>query len=561
MEEAAPFIRGDPRELASLINRMKALKCLYPPKRLRPFPFGDSGLNSGISALPRLSFLPERGLVEQLVDNYFNTFERSFPLLCADEFRIDFDSFWNCPDAVGDAWLSQLYMMLALSCFASPTISFQDVPGGHVGLSERCIDGAESALMNRGQYMTKPNLTTLRVLCLISIAKQIDIVTLDDSDGSWVFMGFVMRIGMGMCLHIGASSFEAMPKIEAMARRRIWNTMMLLDSTTALDSGMPLVLRPEDYDSSSLSQNEPRGNESLPSTEAVPPRMLIDEYYQKILADVTPIAAAIINKANSTSPKFGRDQIKDYDKRIRHLLRKADICITPQKAVIEVVLHRCLLAMHQSCGINPDNHCQDSEHCRLTLHESALTLLHLQTALFDDFSYRWLGDMFVRDFGVAGLHVCVGLRSRTYDDSKEGPHSKSQAKAALHRIPEVIKSNLHRSRHYFKMYKAYVALIAGLEAMEAGGSIRDALYQAGLNVIEAVEGCAGPRIVNSASGLSAMVDPMLQLSPTSEIGLPFFDTDLVCPLHFFTYAAQANNFLAFPRVSGRLSVGTVVEKS
>jgi len=521
MEEAAPFIRGDSRELESLINRMKTLKGLYPAKRLRSFPFGDS-INTGLPSLPRLSFLPPRYLVEQLVDNYLHTFERSYPLLDSAGFKRELSSFWNQPDAIEDGWLALLYMVLALSCYASPSIWFLEVPGGYLGLAKRCIDGAEAAFLMRGMFMTKPDLTSLRVLCLLSIGKLLDIITLDDSDGSWVFMGFVMRVGMSMCLHIGPASFPTMPAKEAVARRRIWNTLMLLDSTTALDSGMPLLLRPEDYDSTAFLRSNCRLSEEIPADR------LVDENYQNLLADAAPIVAFIINKANSTSPRFGRNQILEYDDKIRHLLRKVEGCITSQRTVLEVLLHRCILAIHQSCSLNPGvGHCDEVDHCRRILHDSALGLLQLQSSLHDDPSHHWLSGLFVRDFGVAGLYVCDGLRNNTFLDTLKGQHSKYSAFSALKRLQTILKANLHHSRHYYKMYKAYAALISGLEALAAGSSIRDALYKAGLDIIAAVEECMGPRAEDDSSNLATLVDPLLQLDPIVNANFDFDGIDFV----------------------------------
>jgi hypothetical protein len=333
-------------------------------------------------------------------------------------------------------------------------------------------------------------------------------VTMDDSDGAWIFMGFVMRIAMSMCLHIGPNAFAAMPQTEAVARRRVWNTLMLLDSTTALDSGMPLLLRPDDYDPSALARTEARASEETSNLEN---SLDSDEMYQNLLADTAPIVSSIINKSNSTSPGFGPDELRTHDRNIRNLLRKVQACTISQRTVLEVLLHRCLLAIHQSCGLSSNiDHCHDSEHCFRTTHESALTLLRLQSDLHEVSAHQWLGELFVRGFGVAGLYVCDGLRNGTFDDTSDPVHSKSAAWSALKTLQIILKSRLSRCRHYFKIYKAYTALIAGLEALTSQTSIRDALYNAGLEVIAAVEECMGPK--PGAYTLTNMVDPMLQLS-------------------------------------------------
>jgi hypothetical protein len=532
MDEDVPFIRGDPHELKSMIKRMKSLKDFYPPKRLRAFPFGDSGVNAALLEASRFSFLPPKPFTEKLIEQYLSSFERIFPLLDLDEFWVELAAFWTCPDGVDDAWLAQLYMMLALACYANPNLQSQEVDFDFVCPSPRCVDGAEAALLRKGSFMTKPDLTTLRVLSLIAIAKQMDIVTLDDSDGAWIFMGFVMRIAMSMCLHIGPDAFAAMPQNEAVARRRVWNTLLLLDSTTALDCGMPLLLRPDDYESSALSRSEARADKKTANLES---GFSTDETYQNLLADTAPIASSIINKSNSTSPGFGPDEIKTHDKNIRSILRRVQACTMSQRTVLEVLLHRCLLAIHQSCGLTSTvDHCHDPDHCRRTTHESALKLLHLQSDLHDVSAHHWLGELFVRDFGVAGLYVCDGLRNGAFDDTSDPVQSKSAAWSALKRLQVILKSKLSRCRHYFKIYKAYTALIAGLEALTSQTSIRDALYNAGLEVIAAVEECMGPP--SGAYNLTNMVDPMLQLSTPArglmQDGMEF--VSITC-LHFCSH--------------------------
>jgi hypothetical protein len=514
MEEAAPFIRGDPRELASIIMRLKGLKDLYPPKRLRAFPFGDAGVNANLLGLPRLSFLPSKHLTETLIQNYLDTFEKTYPLLDLNEFQLELAAFWPSPESVDDFWLAQLYMMLAVGCYARPNISFDEAEGTSADISIRClslrfIDGAEAALLRKGMFMTKPNLTTLRVLSLLAIGKQLDIVTLDDSDGAWIFMGFVMRVAMSMCLHIGSDAFAEMPQNEAVSRRRVWNTLMLLDATTCLDSGMPLLLTPGDYDSTALARTEARTNAD---TDDMEKSLGTDETYQNLLAASAPVASIIINKSNSTSPRFELDEIKRHDKNIRNLLRKAQACAISQRTVLEVLLNRCLLAIHQTCALNPSSdHCHDPEHCRRTTHESSLTLLHLQSDLHEVSDLHWLGELFVRDFGVAGLYVCDGLRNGTFSDGSDAYHSKSAAWSSLKRLKSLLKSKINRSRHYFKIFKAYTALIAVLQALTSRTPIREALFMAGQEIIAAVEVSLAPQ--SGIFNLATMVDPMLQLNP------------------------------------------------
>lgn len=497
-------------ELASLMNNMKQLKKVYPPKRLRAFPFGDAGGNSVLSTHPRLSFLPLRPLAEQLVENYLSTYETIHPLLDIPSFRVEFLQLWTQPDSVTDSWLAQVYLMIALSCYSACGISFDGIAGGHVGLSERCIDGAEAALIARGLFVTKPDLTTLRAFCMLLIAKRIDIVTLDDLGSQWTLMGFVERVAMSMFLHIGTSAFPTMPEAEATARTRIWNTIMILDSFVSLDSGMPMLIRPDDYTPSALLVPDTLASPSALSGSPYPAHS--SDPFQNLLAEAMPTISLILNKVNSPSPTLDPIQLAACDRSIRQYMQRAQSCLPfPRNRLVEVLLLRCSIAIHQPRALEGESSEGQSTTFLRTLNQNAFALLQVQKTLWEQPAHQWLADLFHRDFGIAGLVIGVGLRNDTFNDKLCDPTlSRAAAWAAFKSVHAMVKENVFRSRHYFKVFRSFSILTGILEALETGASIRDAVYKAGLMVLAHVEEGVGRDFQTKIISASQTLDPILR---------------------------------------------------
>lgn len=478
-------------ELASLMNKMKQLKKFYPPKRLRAFPFGDAGGNSVLSTHPRLSFLPPRALAEQLVENYLNTYETIHPLLDIPSFRDEFFRLWTQPESVTDAWLVQVYLMIALSCYSAYDISFAGVVGGHTGLSERCVDGAEAAMMARGLFVTKPDLTILRAFCMLLIAKRIDIITLDDLGSQWSLLGFVQRVAMSIYLHIGTVSFPTMPEAEATARSRIWNTIMILDAYVSLDSGMPMLIRPDDYTPSALLGPETVASPALQSESSDYAQS--GDPFQTLLAEAMPTITLVLNKVNSPSPTLDPVQLLACGRTIRQFLNKAQSSLPfPQNRLVEILLLRCSIAIHQPRPLEGDSSEDPSPTLLRTLNQNSLALLQMQRTLWEQPTHRWLADLFHRDFGIAGLVVGVGLRKHTFNDKLVDPQfSRTAAWVAFKGVHAMVKDHVLRSRHYFKVFRSFSVLTGILEALETGASIKDAVYKAGLMVLSHVEESVG----------------------------------------------------------------------
>ena len=333
--------------MADVKKREREIKSMYPARIKRAFPFGDTIGSCRYSDSTRLAELPERATVEALVNCYLVTFDKLFPLLDPPAFQREVAEFYQNPSGVRNEWLAQLYMVLALACYASPACSLESYPGGIEGLSGQLLNGAEAAF-TQTSFLLNPchrQFTTTRVLCMIAIAKQLDIMTHNDSDTCWQYMGLVVRLAMGLWLHRSPDSFDTMPFAESQERKRIWITVAQLDLFTSIAAGMQTQCQPEDCNTPAPSKSD----EDIDDTEVV---------YQKKLAQILPILSGIINKLNSPQSEMEYDEVLRLDSQLRGLLHSVELpemmgSGTPanwmqlQATTLSNMIRRVRLAVHQ----------------------------------------------------------------------------------------------------------------------------------------------------------------------------------------------------------------------
>jgi Fungal specific transcription factor domain len=482
--------------LANVKEREKSIKRLYPPRRKRTFPFGDAFGGINFSESSRLSDLPPRSMVETLVEHYLITFDRLFPLFHGPTLQAEITKFYANPDSVSNSWLAQLYMILALTCYASPSCSFDNYSGGHIGLSDRLMNGAE-ATFTQTAFLLRPDhgsFTTIRVLCLIAIAKHMDIVTRHDSDSCWQYMGLVVRSAMSLWLHRNPDIFTTMPRLEAQMRKRIWATVQLLDLVSSIDSGMQIQCRPEDFDTSAPSDADAdasAGFERGPET-----------FYQGLLIDALPALSRTINKMNGPFPDMEYSEVIKLDTTLRDILHAVEDSqflntanpkdaewIHLQQTTLSNLIRRVLLAVHQPWAkeASESPHYQTSH---WTVLQCALAILRHHHFLCDDPRLEWASELVLEDFKLAFIHVCLGLRRKHFSDKLEPGQSKSAKELAWEALRfsfENIKNNFHRSSDQFKAFMGTTNMIAVLEAMDTDTPAIEACQKATAQAFDIAE--------------------------------------------------------------------------
>ncbi|CAK7262658.1 hypothetical protein SEPCBS119000_000081 [Sporothrix epigloea] len=248
-----------------------------------------------------LETVPPRAVSDRLVELYFNVFEPHFRILHMPTFRREYEAFMEdeaqrqtpgyvpkpkdvdlppgksdlpahrvvCPGQ-GSAtaeFMVKLILVLALgSCFYdgipsdaayAPNSSVASTSAAAYGaqLQDNLRIAAVRAIQRLDVFYCSPlskhrlNLDTLKIYCLVTLARQTTALDLGD-DLIWFTTGGLLHTAFGMGLNRDPSHFKSLSFTQCEIRRRLWATILELVVQSSLDQGMPPLISTDDYDCS-----------------------------------------------------------------------------------------------------------------------------------------------------------------------------------------------------------------------------------------------------------------------------------------------------------------------
>ncbi|KAF2008725.1 hypothetical protein BU24DRAFT_415475 [Aaosphaeria arxii CBS 175.79] len=517
--EGREYFFGIHPDFRDTFQKVQDLAQLYPTPREGSFPFGDGSV--GEDTMSRyLSHIPDKRQCNLLLDNYLRTIETIFPLWHHGMLENQFRAFCDDPNKVDASWFSQFCMMLSVSCWTAPAWMQSQFDVNLRELSWALLEIAEKAL-KQWELFDLPDIATIRSLCLMAIAKMFEIVPMSSLSSLATIMGMVVRTAMMHSMHRDPKWFTHMPKEEVVTRRKMWTTIVFLDLYTAIDVGLPTLVRATDYDTGAIpSYSEEADTECTSNSSDSPTASQTDPafpHFQSLLSRTFASASFIINTVNSVRPTIPFSAVLHHDKILRVLLAEASnlpleplgsmnsegyILATPsdplfQKILLEIYIRRLLLTLHQPYA-RAEGDWATYEKSHWAVLECSLALLNYHQKLVDIMqpsNASWLGDLFGISFNIASIYVALGLRRNEFTFGAEQGAAggvveevaaKEIAWGALRKSTDLFREQLPHSLNAFKFYMGSVFLIAGLEALEDGGEavFLERMNEAAMRIVE-----------------------------------------------------------------------------
>ncbi|KAJ9133966.1 Oleate activated transcription factor 3 [Pleurostoma richardsiae] len=500
-EEACPYLFGTDSRWETRYRQLKGLKNLFPSLSGPNFPFGHQGFLAK-SRAQILEVFPPRPVVETLVDNYMSTYESTYRLFHPQQLRDELDAFYQSCDDVPDGWFAQLCMILAFGCQTASNDVFERTMYYAECWTIFFLDAAE-LLFGLSPYMVSPDLTAVRTLCLMVLARQADTFKGSDTAQLATVMGVLRNLALSAQLHRTTKIFEGMPEFEAEMRRRLWVTVRLLDVDVAMRCGTAFLCTEYDADAP-LNINDGdlvRGDDGgwLLDNKPSKAHQYTDGTFQVKLTELLPLLEKIITTVNSPfRPALDYDVVLLLDDELRKRLRDTQLTFASappddnvacaqkakvQSQMLQVLIHRTLLALHHTPS-RSSSEASPQEMSRGFVVESAMALLDvhhqwaaaisspqssIHTNIGSSRAGGWLVDVSHDDFGAAVMYILNAVRRRELDGGASCHRDIASGGAYLlaRRSAEIMAATACRSVAHHKEFVGISILLACLEGIMA----------------------------------------------------------------------------------------------
>ncbi|KAH6634117.1 hypothetical protein B0J18DRAFT_9375 [Chaetomium sp. MPI-SDFR-AT-0129] len=492
--EAWPYISGRVPAWEPTYRRIQGHKYLFTSLSGLNFPFG--GLCSFFQHRDEaIQCLPARPVVGVLIQSYFQTLNPIYRLLHHQRFMKELEEFWNSSSQCSEEWLAQLFLVLALGYEATPRQA-RDVQG-HAGLTEswteHFLDAAQFSF-SRSPYLSTPTLISVRILCLVIVARMLDLKGAESSQLP-VLMGFLSRSAVAIHLHMNPSMHSTLTPFEIEARNRVWVTIQLLGVQVALRTGT--LCGGEDQDAIvplNINDSEIRyvnHGWSLTQQEAGPLETT-DGTFQIKLCEVLPTVVEIINTVNSpTKPRPTWDMVRSFDSRLSQHLRDIELALpsayrapgqTPSKSrkiqhdFLRTLVHCTTLALHHHAVALPLGSPQLLASIPV-LDKSITNILSIQRDWYNESDSSrpagWLLDMTRDSLIAAFLYHLILARSQQELSPTPSFHTRSitpSHNSTIRQTLEMFQSRAGNSAAHYEDFMT-VSIAAGcLEALTVGAT-------------------------------------------------------------------------------------------
>ena len=338
--------------------------------------------------------LPRKDVVDQLVHIYVENFESTYRVLHLPSF---FDEYYQCldaPDRARPAFVALLLVMMATTACMKP--GDQSMLRGDSSLERETantwLDACDAWLKLQSQKHVSPIIFQIHVVSFL--AQQINSIK---RKRTWTAAGNLSRIAISAGLHRDAETVNLrhgnlvnrrVTLFDQELRRRIWTTIAELELETALDRGMPAMMRdliidcrpPLNIDDEGITKAMDQAVVSKPTSEWT------RSSFQHISYNTFALRQELVSLINGPAPNMAYEEVLQYDRKIMQAVddippwQNQSQGAHVSRALLQLQLQHLLLLLHRPYVLHD---AQDSRyHYSAVVHlKSAVSILDLHQSL------------------------------------------------------------------------------------------------------------------------------------------------------------------------------------
>ncbi|KAL5050604.1 hypothetical protein BDW71DRAFT_103576 [Aspergillus fruticulosus] len=461
----SPLANGAPNsEAAETVSECKRLaqmiKQQRPSRRCLPSDLHQS--------------LPDRGVMDALIQLYFTTFESCYGILDYSSFQAEYRTSLENAESADRSFILLIILIMAV---AGPLHGEARVRSEVAANGRMWIDIAQTWL-SAPLEKDRLSLRAIQVHCLLLLSRQVNQV---GSDLVWISAGSLMRMAMQMGLHQDPDRLGQMNRQQKHMRRRLWYAIMEINVQAAIDSGMLPIVTDGDY------TTRPPSDE-LTGSDA--PTAASQPNFQAVLARSLSVRLRATRVINSMQDEPSYDRVLELGGQLASACSEAALAINESACASSVfassfcshLLRRFPLCFHYRYAIRAKSNPLYS-HSRHACLEAALDLV----TLLEDNAYSQVlvtgGDMF-RDLITRGaLVIFLELTPDVEENASIFAKQRSRARQAPHlqdarRLVQYAKDRVLQGDMNVKTHVCLSMMLAQAEARLDDSPAKEAVSKA-----------------------------------------------------------------------------------
>jgi hypothetical protein len=349
--------------------------------------------------------------------------------------------------------------------------------------------------------------SALQLQCLLMLARQGHSIA---GDLVWTSVGTLLRIALQMGYHRDPKVLPNMSIMQAEIRRRLWATILEINIQSALDSGMPLMLTLDDFDTQPPANIDDVdiSDNTIGAVSSKPSSTITQCSLQIALLKSFPIRLEVVRLSNSLRNEPSYEDVLRIGMELAKACKENETFVsTANKSLpaetrvsqhhinlLDLSIRRFILLVHRPFAAKglKDPHYYFSRKVCL---DTALKMLRypcskypksdqmVNSGLLDDYAQlRLVGGGFFKSLMV---HVAMVIFSELYtqldEDSTVAEHDKAtrqSLKQSLRDIIDLAAERISAGENNVKGHLFMSVVLAQLEAIEAGVDAERAVLDA-----------------------------------------------------------------------------------
>lgn len=298
------------------------------------------------------SMLPNPKRTDALVQEYFATIETTYRILHTPTFFQSYKDFRKSSSEVPAAFLVQLILICA--CVNS---SVEGGPTGFHGRNSAARDMSLNWIQRSEQWLDMQSqkhvtMEIFQIHILLVIAKRLNCVKVKRE---WTVSGHLLRLAMSAGLHREPTFLsKSIGVFDQEMRRRLWFTILEIETQACIDRGMPATIHPYDWDT--LPPLNIHDEDFDLTTERMPPTRPINEFTRTSFLCLAQqhlhIRLDMLSRINSIRFCFENDTAAEYDQKIRRIIDdipswKENPSSKIAQSLSRLLLYEFLLLIHE----------------------------------------------------------------------------------------------------------------------------------------------------------------------------------------------------------------------